>query len=321
MKAKTKHQSKKATGDFRQTLPVIPRGTRADQINACLKRSYIWSFVEKLSLKTNMRALRNGDEDMVEFTKLLLDIGDGKLNGFIKLTNAHICNTVLSLECLIQSVYPDISNVASLPGIWLEERVILAPNNESVHRINNMILDQLETQSFCYKSVDLTVNKEDSIHYPVEFLNSLNPSGIPRHDLLLKIGTPIMLLRNLNPPKLCNGTRLKVKSLKQHTIEAVILTGCGKGETVFIPRIPMIPTDLPFNFKRLQFPITPCFAMTINKAQGQTLKIIGIDITEQCFSHGQLYVALSRVSSSSNLFVLARNAEALNVVYEEALTN
>ena len=79
-----------------------------------------------------------------------------------------------------------------------------------------------------------------------------------------------MLLRNLDAPKLCNGTKLVVKNLMPHVIEATILTGASEGEDVFIPRIPMIPSDLPFNFKRVQFPIRPCFAMSINKSQGET---------------------------------------------------
>ena len=80
-----------------------------------------------------------------------------------------------------------------------------------------------------------------------------------------------MLLRNLDAPKLCNGTKLVVKKLMLHVIEATILTeGPSAGKDVFIPRIPMIPTDLPFKFKRLQFPLRPCFAMTINKSQGKT---------------------------------------------------
>ena len=78
-------------------------------------------------------------------------------------------------------------------------------------------------------------------------------------------------LRNMYPPRLCNGTRLAVKKLMPHVIEATILTGCGQGD-VFIPCIPVIPTDMPFDFRRLQFPITLSFAMTINKSQGQTLK-------------------------------------------------
>ena len=77
-----------------------------------------------------------------------------------------------------------------------------------------------------------------------------------------------MLMRNLNPSLgLCNGTRLICKSLSNHLIEAEIITGVHSNETVLIPRISFIPSDtqLPFEFKRRQFPVRPAFAMTINK--------------------------------------------------------
>ncbi|XP_054259841.1 uncharacterized protein LOC128984534 [Macrosteles quadrilineatus] len=100
-----------------------------------------------------------------------------------------------------------------------------------------------------------------------------------------------MLLRTLRPPKLCNGTRLRIRSLHRNIIEAEILTGCGAGELVFIPRIPLIPSNYPFEFKRIQFPVTVCFAMSINKSQGQTLSTAGVELSgSACFSHGQLYV-------------------------------
>ena len=142
---------------------------------------------------------------------------------------------------------------------------------------------------------------------------------MPSHNLLLKIGSPIILLRNLDAPRLCNGTRLSVKSLMPHVIEATILTGCAKGEDVFIPRIPLIPTDMPFEFKRLQFPVRLAFAMSINKAQGQSLKVAGINLETPCFSHGQLYVACSRVGTGKNLYVFAPGAKTKNVVYRTAL--
>lgn len=124
-----------------------------------------------------------------------------------------------------------------------------------------------------------------------------------------------MLLRNLNPPKLCNGTRLQVKVLHKNVIEAMIFTGKYEGETVFIPRIPLITLDYNFEFKRLQFPVKVCYAMTINKAQGQSLKMAGIDLRNDCFSHGQLYVACSRVSSPDSLVILRPMGKTKNVVH------
>jgi ATP-dependent DNA helicase PIF1 len=80
------------------------------------------------------------------------------------------------------------------------------------------------------------------------------------------VGVPIILLRNFNSPRLCNGTRLLVTSLTKNIIEAEILIGCAKGEKIFLPKIPLYPNDFPIKFRRVQFIIKVCFVITINKA-------------------------------------------------------
>ncbi|XP_060845791.1 uncharacterized protein LOC132925411 [Rhopalosiphum padi] len=170
-----------------------------------------------------------------------------------------------------------------------------------------------------YRSVNSVLEIDDAVNYPVEFLNSLKSPGFPPHLLTLKIGTPLMILKNFSPPKLCNETRLRITDLQKYLIEAQIMTGSLKGESVFIPRIPMIPSDYPFQFKRMQFHVKVCFAMTIYKSQEQTLKIAGNDVREDCFSHGTFYVACSRVSMPTNLVILAPTEKTSNVVYREIL--
>ncbi|KAJ8721843.1 hypothetical protein PYW08_004245 [Mythimna loreyi] len=108
-----------------------------------------------------------------------------------------------------------------------------------------------------------------------------------------------MHFRNyLSPPKWCNETRLKVISLHRHIIEAKILTVYGEVEAVFIPH------NFPFQFKRVQFPVSVCIAMTINKSKGQTLSAADVNFRTSCLLLGQLYVACSRVTSPDSLYIL-----------------
>ena len=167
---------------------------------------------------------------------------------------------------------------------------------------------------------------------PTEFLNSQVVTGLPPHELVLKPNMPIMLMRNLNPAAgLCNGTILVVvKVIKtRHLLVARIITGRHAGREVIMPRIELSPEEdmYPFEWKRRQFPIRPAFAMTINKSQGQTLEQVGLDLEHQCFAHGQLYVAISRIGNPAKLRVLSKKDLemggfwAKNVVLRDALTS
>jgi ATP-dependent DNA helicase PIF1 len=121
-------------------------------------------------------------------------------------------------------------------------------------------------------------------------LNSITPNGLPSQELRIKINCPLILLHNLDPHSgLCNGTHLYVRAVDKHILDAEIVNGIHVGDRVFIPRIPLSPSEdlsLPFKFKRKQFLVRLSFAVTINKAQGQTLPTVGVYLPERVFSHG-----------------------------------
>lgn len=102
---------------------------------------------------------------------------------------------------------------------------------------NNIACNLLEGDLKIYHSDDSTVADTNNNHYSKETLNSVTISGLPPHELRLKTGMPVMLLRNLNPLNgLCNGTRLIIKKMQPRVIECVISTGEKSGRRVFIPR-------------------------------------------------------------------------------------
>jgi ATP-dependent DNA helicase PIF1 len=310
------------SGDFRQTLPVIRKGTYVDELKACLKNSNIWRHVKTLHLEKNMRAQLSGCEESSWFAEQLLKLGENKIpvNSDTELINIpkNFCIITESVEELISCVFSDIEHQYKNQK-WLCERAILCPRNVEVDHFNLEIQNLIPENEVKYYSIDKVLEEEKVVEYPVEFLNSIELSGLPSHELKLKVGTPLMLLRNLDPPVLCNGTRVCIKNLLPHVIEAEVMTGCAKGEHVFIPRIPLMSQDLAFTFQRLQFPVRIAFAMTINKAQGQSLNVAGINLSSPCFSHGQLYVACSRVGNPNNLYIYCKEGQTKNIVYEEAI--
>ena len=185
-------------------------------------------------------------------------------------------------------------------------------------------------QAHRYLSADSVGESHNAHLYPMEFLNSLTPSGCPPHCLDLKEGSPVMLLRNLNNNRgLANGTRLVCREFRSRVIKAEVVTGTRKGDTILLPRIVFDSDDLdtPFELRRRQFPIRPAFTMTINKSQGQTMEKVGLFLPQPVFSHGQFYVAASRVGSAAQISICVQHGRfdgrdgvfTKNVVYKQIL--
>ena len=208
--------------------------------------------------------------------------------------------------------------------------------------MNDEAMDMMPEESTNLLSADRinpTALGEDAIaHYPTEFLNTLNLSGLPPHRLTLKEGCPLILIRNINLKKgLCNGTRLKLINISDNkrVLTVKILNGTHINTIAYIPRIDISPseTDFPIPFQRRQFPVKIAFALTINRAQGQSFNRTAIYLPQPVFAHGQFYVFLGRSADPNSTKIKVDDIPGVqgrfphkegiytrNIVYHEALT-
>jgi hypothetical protein len=278
-------------GDFRQTLPIKDKATLEQLFQLSLKGSPLWNVFKILKLTKNMRA----DANAIQFAKEILEIGEGKLNDeddMVKLPAECLFNGDLVNEIFGQKI--NDRNIKQMMN-----RAILAPTNREVDEINAKALSLVEGEEMIYYSTDEIKEQDGQKHrYMVELLNSLNPTGLPAHELKQKKNAIIMLLRTLDIDSgLCNGTRMRILETKPNVLLCEIIVGDKAGQVVLIPRITLESSkNLPITFYRKQFPVRLAFAMTINKSQGQTLDCVGLKLdVKECFSHGQLYVGISRV--------------------------
>ncbi|CAJ2673035.1 unnamed protein product [Trifolium pratense] len=280
-------------GDFRQILPVIPRGSRSDIVHSSINASYIWDHCEVLTLTKNMRlndALQGTDsEEVANFSKWILKVGEGKLsepndgNAEIEIPEDLLIPTSDNpIKSIVDSTYPNfLQNFADVS--YLDSKAILASTIEVVDEINDYMLSIMPGEQRDYlssNSVDMSDVNDPGIYEAItpEFLNSLRTSGLPNHHIKLKIGTPIMLMRNLDQAEgLCNGTRLIITKMADHVIEGKIMSGKHAGNVTYIARMTTSPSQSPWPFKlsRTQFPIVVSYAMTINKVKSKKgLKIL-----------------------------------------------
>ena len=306
------------SGDLRQCLPVIKHGDRTTIVQNVMNRSFLWTHFKEVHLTVNERVMRNtfnqpeNIQDMCKyFSEQLLLLGDGNIpyvdhaNQAIDISQIVQTRTTLeeSLTDFVKWCYPELSKDSATAQqsdiISVFDKAILCTLNTEVDEVNAITIQAAGGEERIFFSADELAENDDNINnIPIEFLNSLTSAGFPPHELVLKIGCPVILLRNLNPKiGLCNGTKLVVTSFPgQYSIEAEVVSGSHRGSKVILPRINFTTSeaDFPFVMIRRQLPIRLAYAMTINKAQGQSLRRVGIYLRHPVFSHGQMYVALSR---------------------------
>ena len=217
-------------GDFRQILPVVRLGRRrrTEIVDAALSRSPLWQQITVVKLQRNMRVENCARDDdhaslLLQHADWLLQLGDGKLpltdDGDVKLS-PELC--VSSVDELTTFAFADLTTHSS-GVVWVSSRAILCPRNDTVDAMNNRIMDIFPGDTVTCLSVDTVGEVDQQALYPVEYLNSLNLSGLQPHRLNIKVGVPIMLLR-----KFGTWTRCEVTAMERDTSCGRSVVGISK---------------------------------------------------------------------------------------------
>lgn len=320
-------------GDFRQTCPVIPRGTKADVLNACISRSEFWPLFHIARLST---PIRNAEDPAL--ASFVDEIGDG--------AGPHVDLSFLTRTTSIQDVIDFVygQDIISNPTACLR-RCILAPTNAQADLYNVEVLNLLHSTPRQYHAADsleehtevaemANFGSEGDLPLPnpdavLDYIRYRRPNGMPDYSLTVKVGGVYRLLRNLSIDMgLVKNVRIVVVGMGSKLITVRVLHDTQTSETnpsadILLPRI-TFKERLPSGHMlcRRQFPLAPAYASTFHSCQGLTLDSVGVDLTQDVFTHGQLYTALSRIRNRSDAIVRLPAPECsitANVTYKELL--
>ena len=183
-------------GDFQQTLPVLPRSSQEEVVNASLPCSYLWKHVQVLTLQTNMQ-LAQSTLDKYDFASWLLDVGHDRNINSDETVAFDADMYVDDSNALINHVYLNINKILPPPQYFVDH-IILAPTNSAVEDLNTMILNHfLGPESIFYSANSVKeeqgINSEPN-YIPVKFLKLINASDLPPGELHLKCGCLLILL-------------------------------------------------------------------------------------------------------------------------------
>ena len=195
-----------------------------------------------------------------------------------------------SKDEVIKKVFDDFQSHIG-DAEYFQGRVLLATTNKIVDEVNDEMVERIPGDLHTFCSIDEVGDVDNSTMFSIEFLNSLNLSGLPEHTLKLKINTVVILLQNRDIyPGHCNGRRYLVKMIEQYRVILRKLDAKidDKENDLILPRIPCPyeGRNFPFELTRLQFPLKIAFALTINRVQGQSAQKCGILLPKNVWTHG-----------------------------------
>ena len=333
-------------GDWRQTPPVVRNGNQSEIIRASFKCSRYWSMFSIYSFTINQRLLatqQQGEIESIEFRskqmkylKMIDTLGDGKFpsrsNTVINIYEGNMDVNGSAIVCL-----PLIKGISDMSkaldflfpmGFNAEimyTRAILSATNVQVDEWNAVIQSLNPSPLHVLCSVDRVKEMDDPNGFLAAMIDDsvlerFQKTGVPHHRLQLKVNDICLIQRTLNRKEgLTTNTRVRILHIAKTCIRVCTMDPT-KRKDFNIPRIKFtvaLPYGRSLEMERIQFPLRLAYSITYNKSQGQEFDYVLCDIRKEPFTHGHLYVALSRIRIADNIRFFVSEANDMEVAEEE----